>query len=49
MVVNGLTDELIPDVVSTLSGITQAQTDKFAKGRKGVVEGFHGKRMFALR
>jgi len=42
-------DELTPDMVSTPSGITEAQTDKLAMGAKSVVESFQGLRVFALR
>jgi len=42
-------DELTAAVVSTTSGITEAQTDKWAKGAKAVVESFQGLRVFALR
>jgi len=35
-------DELTPDVVSTPSGITEAQTDKLAMRAKDVVESFQG-------
>jgi len=31
-------DELTPDVASTPSGITAAQTERLAMGAKGVVE-----------
>jgi len=40
---------MTPDVVSPLSGITEAQTDKLAMGAKGVVETFQGLRVSALR
>jgi len=39
----------MPDMVSTPSGITEAQTDKLVMGAKGVVESFQGLRVFALR
>ena len=42
-------DELTPDVVSTPSRITEAQTDKVAMEAKGLVESFQGLRVFALR
>jgi len=42
-------DKLTPDVVSTPSEITEAQTDKLAMGAKGVVEISQGLRGFALR
>ena len=42
-------DELTPDVVSTPSGIMEAQTDKLTMGAQGVVESFQGLRVFALR
>ena len=42
-------DELTPDVVSTRSGITEAQTEKLAIGAKGVVESFQDLQVFALR
>jgi len=37
------------DVVSTPSGITEAQTQKLAMGAKGVVESFQCLQVFALR
>ena len=40
---------MTPDVVSTPSGIMEAQTDKLTMGAKGVVESFQGLRVFALR
>jgi len=42
-------DELTPDVVSTPSGITEAQTDKLAMEARGVVASFQGLQVFALR
>ena len=36
-------DELTPNVVSTPSGITEAQTDKLAMGATGVIESFQGR------
>jgi len=42
-------DELTPDMVSTPSGITDAQTDMLTMGAKGVVESFQGLLVFALR
>ena len=41
--------ELTPDVVSTLSGVTEPQTDQLAMEANGVVESFQGLRVFALR
>jgi len=40
---------MTPDMVSTPSGIMEVQTDKLAKGAKGVVECFQGLQVFALR